>query len=82
VPTYQVYGAAIAEKRYDPPAFRLSLTLKDIRLALAAADEAHVPMPLADVVHESLLEAVAHGQGDRDLAALAVTAMARAGAEA
>jgi 3-hydroxyisobutyrate dehydrogenase-like beta-hydroxyacid dehydrogenase len=78
-PTYKVYGAAIAEKRYDPPAFRLSLTLKDIRLALAAADEAHVPMPLADVVHESLLEAVAHGHGDRDLAALALMAMARAG---
>jgi 3-hydroxyisobutyrate dehydrogenase-like beta-hydroxyacid dehydrogenase len=81
VPTYQVYGAAIAEKRYDPPAFRLSLTLKDIRLALAAADDARVPMPLADVVHESLLEAVAHGQGDRDLAALAVMAMVRAGLE-
>jgi 3-hydroxyisobutyrate dehydrogenase-like beta-hydroxyacid dehydrogenase len=78
-PTYKTYGAAIAEQRYDPPAFKLSLMLKDIRLALAAADDARVPMPLADVVHESLLEAVAHGQGDRDLAALAVTAMLRAG---
>jgi 3-hydroxyisobutyrate dehydrogenase-like beta-hydroxyacid dehydrogenase len=80
-PTYKTYGAAMAERRYDPPGFKLSLMLKDIRLALAAADEAQVPMPLADVVHESLLEAVAHGQGDRDLAALAVTAMQRAGAE-
>jgi len=80
-PTYKTYGAAMAERRYDPPGFKLSLMLKDIRLALAAADDAGVPMPLADVVHESLLEAVAHGQGDRDLAALAVTAMQRAGAE-
>ena len=80
-PTYKTYGAAIAEQRYDPPGFKLSLMLKDIRLALAAADDAGVPMPLADAVHESLLEAVAHGQGDRDLAALAVTAMQRAGAE-
>jgi 3-hydroxyisobutyrate dehydrogenase-like beta-hydroxyacid dehydrogenase len=78
-PTYQVYGAAIAENRYDPAAFRLSLTLKDVRLALAAAEDARVPMPLADTVRESLLEAVAQGQGDRDLAALAVTAMQRAG---
>ena len=78
-PTYQVYGAAIAEKRYDPAAFRLSLTLKDIRLALAAAEDGRVPMPLAETVHDSLLEAVAQGQGDRDLAALAVTAMQRAG---
>jgi 3-hydroxyisobutyrate dehydrogenase-like beta-hydroxyacid dehydrogenase len=80
-PTYKVYGAAIAEKRYDPPAFRLSLTLKDMKLVLAAAEDARVPMPLAEVVHESLLEAVAHGQGDRDLAALAVVAMLRAGGE-
>lgn len=80
-PTYKIYGAAMAERRYDPPGFKLSLMLKDIRLALLAAEDARVPMPLADVVHESLLEAVAHGQGDRDLAALAVTAMLRAGAE-
>ena len=81
-PTYKIYGAAIAEKRYDPAAFRLSLALKDIRLALAAAEDARVPMPLADTVHESLLEAVAHGDGDRDLAALAVVAMLRAGESA
>lgn len=80
-PAYKIYGAAMAQRRYDPPGFKLSLMLKDIRLALAAAEDARVPMPLADVVHESLLEAVAHGQGDRDLAALAVTAMMRAGAE-
>lgn len=80
-PSYKIYGAAMAEQRYDPPGFKLSLMLKDMRLALAAAEDGRVPMPLADVVHESLLEAVAHGQGDRDLAALAVTAMMRAGAE-
>lgn len=80
-PTYQVYGAAIAENKYDPAAFRLSLALKDVRLALAAAEESRVPMPLADAVHESLLEAVANGQGDRDLAALAVMAIKRAGGD-
>jgi 3-hydroxyisobutyrate dehydrogenase-like beta-hydroxyacid dehydrogenase len=79
-PTYQVYGAAIAERRYEPAAFRLSLLLKDIRLALAAADAAEAPMPLADVVHESLLEATAHGDGDHDVAALAEVSMHRAGA--
>jgi len=80
-PSYQIYGAAIAQQRYEPPGFRLSLTLKDLRLALAAAEDASVPMPLADVVHESLLEAVAHGDGERDLAALAKVAMRRAGSE-
>jgi Xaa-Pro aminopeptidase len=38
-------------------------------------------MPLADVVHESLLDAVANGDGERDLAALAKVSMRRAGAE-
>jgi 3-hydroxyisobutyrate dehydrogenase-like beta-hydroxyacid dehydrogenase len=80
-PSYQIYGAAIAKERYDPPGFRLALTLKDLRLALAAAEDVSVPMPLADVVHESLLDAVAHGDGERDLAVLAKVSMRRAGAE-
>jgi len=80
-PSYQLYGEAIAKQRYDPPGFRLSLTLKDLRLAHAAAEEVTAPMPLADVVRESLLEAVARGDGDRDLAALARVSMRRAGAE-
>jgi 3-hydroxyisobutyrate dehydrogenase-like beta-hydroxyacid dehydrogenase len=80
-PSYKIYGDAIAKQQYDPPGFRLSLLLKDVRLALAAADAADVPMPLADVVHEALLEAVGHGDGDRDLAALGAVAMRRAGAE-
>jgi 3-hydroxyisobutyrate dehydrogenase-like beta-hydroxyacid dehydrogenase len=77
-PAYKTYGSLIAKQRYEPAGFRLSLLLKDVRLALAAADAASVPMPLADVVHESLLEAVARGDGDRDVAALARVSMARA----
>jgi 3-hydroxyisobutyrate dehydrogenase-like beta-hydroxyacid dehydrogenase len=77
-PAYKTYGSLIAKQHYEPAGFRLSLLLKDVRLALAAADAAAVPMPLADVVHESLLEAVARGDGDRDVAALARVSMARA----
>jgi 3-hydroxyisobutyrate dehydrogenase-like beta-hydroxyacid dehydrogenase len=80
-PAYKTYGALIAKEHYDPAGFRLSLLLKDLRLALAAADSNAVPMPLADVVHEALLDAVAHGDGDRDVAALAKVAMRRAGRE-
>jgi 3-hydroxyisobutyrate dehydrogenase-like beta-hydroxyacid dehydrogenase len=81
-PSYKIYGEAIAKQRYEPAGFRLSLLLKDVRLALAAADGAGAPMPLADVVHEALLEAVGHGDGDRDVAALAGVAMRHAGANA
>lgn len=59
---------------------RNGLTLKDLRLALAA-DEVTAPMPLADVVYESLLEAAARGDGARDLAALARVSMRRVGAD-
>lgn len=80
-PPYQAYGAAIAERRYEPPGFRLALALKDMRLALAAADDVRTPMPVAGVLHDNLLDAVAHGAGDHDLAALATVAARRAGLE-
>jgi 3-hydroxyisobutyrate dehydrogenase-like beta-hydroxyacid dehydrogenase len=78
-PAYKTYGALIAAERYDPPGFRLALVLKDIRLALAAADMADAPMPLAGVIHDSLLDAVANGDANRDLAALAKVSLRRAG---
>jgi 3-hydroxyisobutyrate dehydrogenase-like beta-hydroxyacid dehydrogenase len=80
-PAYKTYGALIAERRYEPAGFRLSLLLKDLRLARVAADNVGAPMPLADVVHESLLEGFTHGDGDRDVAALAAVSMRRAGAD-
>jgi len=80
-PAYKMYGELIAQQRYDPAGFRISLLLKDLRLALAAADAVDAPMPLADVVHGALLEAAAQGDGDRDVAVLGALAMRRVGAE-
>jgi 3-hydroxyisobutyrate dehydrogenase-like beta-hydroxyacid dehydrogenase len=78
-PVYKGYGAMIAADRYEPAAFKLSLGLKDVRLALAAGDQAHVPMPLASLVRDNLLEAIAAGDGDKDFAALAQVAQRHAG---
>ncbi|HEY2590300.1 MAG TPA: NAD(P)-dependent oxidoreductase, partial [Steroidobacteraceae bacterium] len=78
---YQGYGRLIAERRFEPASFPVRLGLKDVRLALEAAGAAHVPMPFAGVVRDSLLEAVAHGDGDLDWAAIARVAMRRAGQE-
>jgi len=78
-PVYQGYGALIADRRYEPAAFRLALGLKDLRLALEAADSARTPMPFASVLHDHLLEAVAQGQGEWDWAALAEVARRHAG---
>ncbi|MDB6048174.1 MAG: 6-phosphogluconate dehydrogenase NAD-binding protein [Pseudomonas sp.] len=77
-PVYQGYGALIAERRYEPAAFKASLGLKDVGLALAAAERVSVPLPMAQLVHESLLDAQAHDEGHMDLAVLGQVAERRA----
>jgi 3-hydroxyisobutyrate dehydrogenase-like beta-hydroxyacid dehydrogenase len=57
----------------------MSLGLKDIRLALAAADAWTVPMPVASLVRDHFIEGVAQGEGDADWSALARLAARRAG---
>ncbi|MEA1831462.1 NAD(P)-dependent oxidoreductase [Methylobacterium durans] len=78
-PVYKGYGASIAAKRYEPPGFNLRLGAKDIRLALAAAEAVSVPMPFASALRDNLIEAIAQGDGDKDLAALARVAARRSG---
>ncbi|MCU7826262.1 NAD(P)-dependent oxidoreductase [Kitasatospora sp. DSM 101779] len=77
-PVYEGYGAMIAERRYEPAGFRLDLGFKDVGLALDTAAAARVPMPLAGVLRDALLEGVAHGLGGQDLAALGETSRRRA----
>jgi 3-hydroxyisobutyrate dehydrogenase-like beta-hydroxyacid dehydrogenase len=78
-PVYSGYGGMIAEQRYEPALFKARLGLKDVRLALAAADAVSVPMPVASVARDSLIEAIAHGDGERDFAVLGKVAARRAG---
>ncbi len=78
-PVYRYYAGMIAERRYDPAAFRLRLGLKDVALALAAGQSRQVPLPFASVLRDNLLEAMAHGEGERDWTALADVARRRAG---
>ena len=77
-PVYKNYGAQIVEERFDP-GFRLVLGLKDVRLALAAGESAHAPLPFASSLRDTLIEAVAAGDGERDWAALANVTRRRAG---
>ena len=80
-PVYQNYGRIITGRQFQPAGFRLRLGLKDVRLALAAGDDAHVPLPFGSVLRDAFLEAVAHGDGDLDWAALAEVSRLRAGAD-
>lgn len=70
-PVYKGYGALMAEGKYEPVGFRMALALKDVRLVLAAADSAAVPMPLASLVRDRLLSGVARGMQDADWSSIA-----------
>ena len=65
-PVLAGYGKIIAEENFTPAGFALPLGLKDVRLVLAAAEECASPMPLASLIHDHLLSALAQGQGEMD----------------
>ncbi|WP_248914993.1 NAD(P)-dependent oxidoreductase [Pseudomonas moorei] len=80
-PAYKVYGPKIARRETEGAGFTLRLGLKDVGLALKAGEPNHVPLPFASVLRDNLLDAVALGQGENDLAALGVRAIKRSGQE-
>lgn len=73
------YGRIIAQEQFEPAGFALRLGLKDVRLALAAAEECVAPMPLASLVHDHLLSALAQGQGEMDWSSMTQVAARNAG---
>jgi len=78
-PVYQIYGRLIAERRYEPAAFKFTLGLKDVRLALAAGEAVHAPLPIASVLRDQFLDGIAHGAAEQDWAALAEVSLRRSG---
>jgi 3-hydroxyisobutyrate dehydrogenase-like beta-hydroxyacid dehydrogenase len=65
-PVYANYGRMIADEDFEPAGFGLKLGLKDVRLMLDTAMECQSPMPLASLLRDHLLAALAQGQGDMD----------------
>jgi 3-hydroxyisobutyrate dehydrogenase-like beta-hydroxyacid dehydrogenase len=78
-PIFERYAGVIAEGAYAPAGFKMYLGLKDMSLVLAAGAAAEVPMPLASLLRDNMLQAVAQGSGDLDWSALAALAAERAG---
>jgi 3-hydroxyisobutyrate dehydrogenase-like beta-hydroxyacid dehydrogenase len=78
-PLYANYGGLIADERFEPAGFRLRLGLKDVRLVLEAAEAVSVPLPLASLLRDRFLAAIANGKGDMDWSALSQLAAEDAG---
>jgi 3-hydroxyisobutyrate dehydrogenase-like beta-hydroxyacid dehydrogenase len=73
-PVYKTYGALIAEERFQPAGFKAELGLKDVGLALQAAQELKAPMPLASLIADRFLALIASGGAELDWSALALVA--------
>ena len=80
-PVYKNYGGMIAANRFEPVGFKLPLGFKDNRLVLAAAEEAAVPMPMASLVRDRFIEAIAQGMTEADWSAIARISFQGAGLE-
>ena len=78
-PIYKTYGNIIADQKFEPPGFKLTLGMKDNSLVLAAAEEAKVSMPMASLVHDHFVTAMAAGLTDADWSALATVSLRSAG---
>jgi 3-hydroxyisobutyrate dehydrogenase-like beta-hydroxyacid dehydrogenase len=70
VPIYKIYGRLIADGKFEPAGFAAPLGYKDIRLALEAADDLRVPMPLASLLRDRFLTLFAHGGDKLDWSAI------------
>jgi 3-hydroxyisobutyrate dehydrogenase-like beta-hydroxyacid dehydrogenase len=78
-PIYKTYGTLIASEKFEPAGFKLPLGLKDNRLLLAAAEENAVPMPMASLVRDRFLAALAQGMGEQDWSAISRISAQNAG---
>jgi 3-hydroxyisobutyrate dehydrogenase-like beta-hydroxyacid dehydrogenase len=78
-PVYKTYGDLIVHGKHEPAGFALPLGLKDVRLVLQAAEAASVPMPIASVVRDRFITAMARGNHDKDWSVLGRVAAEDAG---
>jgi len=69
-PIYRTYGVLIAERRFEPAGFAAPLGYKDVKLALTAAEDMRVPMPLASLLHDRFLALLAQGGEHLDWSAI------------
>lgn len=80
-PVIKRYGQLVADTAFEPAGFQLALGLKDVNLALGAGEELRVPLPLASLVRERMLTALAQGRERFDWSGFASVIREAAGLE-
>lgn len=75
---HKIYGEKIIAQNYAA-GFVMPLALKDVRLALAEAENAGVPMPSVSVVRDRMITGIARGYAGLDWTALGLIAAEEAG---
>ncbi len=78
-PIYKSYGRLIAEQTFEPAGFAAPLGQKDVGLALQAAEQLRVPMPIASLLRDRLLALLANGGETLDWTAISQLAARDAG---
>ena len=76
---FQNYGKMVLNHQYEPAGFALTLGLKDVNLARAAAAELGVSMPTADLAKANYDQAVEWGWQDKDWSAIGEVPAKKAG---
>jgi 3-hydroxyisobutyrate dehydrogenase-like beta-hydroxyacid dehydrogenase len=69
---YKIYGKIMVDESYAKVGQMAVLGLKDADLALVAGGAVGVPLPSGNVWRDRLVGAVAHGDGDKDWAVMAL----------
>ena len=80
-PVYANYGRIMADEKFSPAGFTVPLGLKDARLVLDLAQDCAAPMPIASVIRDRLLSAVAMGQSELDWSSVSKVSARNAGLE-
>jgi 3-hydroxyisobutyrate dehydrogenase-like beta-hydroxyacid dehydrogenase len=75
---HKIYSDKIVRQAYAP-GFAMPVAFKDVRLALAEAERAGVPMPSVGVVRDRMITGIARGYADLDWSALGLIAADEAG---
>lgn len=75
---HKIYGKRIVSGDYAP-GLAMPLALKDVRLALAEAENAGAPMPSVSLVRDRMITAIARGHAELDWTALGLVASEEAG---